>query len=129
MKINPNILQVLSILLFIILMIFGILFLLAAPVNPATAFSRIITGIILIIVAIALLVITSLLIQKSKIKVVKITHTDKGSVKIEQKVPLEIICKSCSNPIEISEELSKKNEIICEKCGELIKIPKDNVRW
>jgi len=116
-----------NICLFVILTFLGVIFLLAAPVDPSSAVSRLLVGIILIIVAIVILVIISLIIQRKKYKVVKVIKDISGQ---EQKyVPSEIVCKNCNNQIELTEDLKKKDKVICEMCGEEIKIPKDNVNW
>ena len=129
MENNALILKIGTVILFIILTLFGILYLLAAPVDASVAVIRIITGVILILVAIVILVIGFLLIQRSKLGIIK-TSKSKRSIESRKKyTPAEIVCKNCSNTIELTEALAKKKDVVCEKCGEIIKIPKDSVNW
>lgn len=124
---NPA-LKVCNVILFVILMVIGLLYILAAPVNPVTASSRILTGTILIIAAIALLVIITLVLNRSKYKVEKtiVSETTKKAIPI---APDELICKNCGHAIDLTEDLKKRKKVICESCGEELKIPKDNINW
>ncbi|MHA1758828.1 MAG: hypothetical protein ACTSVV_18825 [Promethearchaeota archaeon] len=117
--------------IFTILMMLGILYLLAAPVNPSLSLMRLMTGTILIIIAMFLL-ITFLFISNrifnKDILVKNNLQPQERNISIKR-APLELICQECGNLIKITDDLLNKNDVICEKCGNLIKIPKDNLNW
>ncbi len=115
--------------LFIILSGLGVLFILASPADASVAGLRLITGNVLIFIAILMLVVISLVIQRREYKIVKVIKKGKESFEQPEHVPQEIICKNCGNPIELTDYLKKKREVICEKCGAENIIPKDNVNW
>lgn len=119
-------LQIFNYGLFVVLCGLGVLFLLASPVDPSMMVSRLIVGIILIVLSIVILVILSLLIQRRTYTVVK---TLKEEVSTEEFYPFEIICNNCRSPIEITEDLKTRENVICHKCGEENIIPKDNIKW
>lgn len=115
---------------FFILTMLGVLFLLAAPVDPSSAVIRLIIGVILIFAGIVVFVVFSLIIQKKNVKVVKVSEekSKDNNTKIAH-VPSVLICQDCKNEIILTEALKMKEYVICETCGKEIKIPKDNVNW
>ena len=121
-------LKIIAIVLFIALTFFGVVYLLASPVDPTETTSRLIVGILLIIFGIGLLVGILSVIQRTKYKYVKVDKPS-GIEKETQYVPPEMICKNCGTSLEISEEMKKRDVAFCENCGEEIRLPKDKVRW
>ncbi len=121
-------LKIIAIIVFVVLTFFGVVYILASPVDPTQTGLRLTIGVLLIIIAITLLVIILCLIQRTKYKIVKV----KESKDLEEEtryVPSEMICKNCGTSLEISEEMKNKEIVYCEKCGEAIKLPKDKVKW
>ncbi len=125
---SGSFLKVFNLALFVILTGLGVLYLLAAPVKPLIAGVRIITGVVLIAVAIGLFVVISLVIQRKKVKVVKVVGVGTERLNTEN-IPSEIVCKNCDTVVELSDDYKKRNKVICENCGEELTIPKDNVNW
>lgn len=121
-------LKIIAIIVFVVLTFFGVVYILASPVDPTQTVLRLIIGVLLIIIAITLLVIILRLIQRTKYKIVKVKEP-KDLEEETRYVPSEMICKNCGTPLEISEEMKKKKIVYCEKCGEAIKLPKDKVKW
>lgn len=121
-------LKIIAIIVFVVLTFFGVVYILASPVDPTQTGLRLIIGVLLIIIAITLLVIILRLIQRTKYKIVKVKEP-KDLEEETRYVPSEMICKNCGTPLEISEEMKKKEIVYCEKCGEAIKLPKDKVKW
>ncbi len=121
-------LKIIAIIVFVVLTFFGVVYIIASPVDPTQTVLRLIIGVLLIIIAITLLVIILRLIQRTKYKIVKVKEP-KDLEEETRYVPSEMICKNCGTPLEISEEMKKKKIVYCEKCGEAIKLPKDKVKW
>jgi len=121
-------LKIIAIILFIALTFFGVVFLMASPVEPTETTSRLIVGILLIIFGIGILVAILSIIQRTKYKYVKV-EKPRDVEKETQYVPPEMICKNCGTSLEISEEMKKRDVVYCENCGEEISLPKDKVRW
>lgn len=121
-------LKIIAIILFVVLTFFGVVYILASPVDPTQTVLRLTIGVLLIIIAITLLIIILRLIQRTKYKIVKVKE-HKDLEEETRYVPSEMICKNCGTALEISEEMKNKEIVYCEKCGEAIKLPKDKVKW
>lgn len=121
-------LKILGILVFIVLTALGVLFLLAAPVDPTRALSRLITGSLLITGGIIILVVLLLITKRLETRVVKVEKVEKKKQK-RAEVFNQMVCKNCGRAIELTGSLSRKDVAICEGCGEEIKIPKDEINW
>ncbi len=122
-------LRVISYILFIVFISIGLLYLLAAPVIPALTLSRLIIGITLIVLGILILVVISILIQRKRQAIVRIPEQAQFGTTDQSTVPVEIICRECQAPIEITEDLRGKKSVICESCGTENLIPRSKVKW
>lgn len=122
---DNSILKFLNVFVFIILCGIGVLFLVAAPVDPAQMTSRLIIGVILIVAAIVILALISLVIQRRKYMVVHVQYEDE-----EKKIlPKHIICPNCHASMELTDFMKEQNQIYCEKCGTPIKLSHDGIKW
>jgi DNA-directed RNA polymerase subunit RPC12/RpoP len=120
--------KILNIIVFIILCTLGVLFLLAAPVDPIRMQSRIIIGSILLVVSLISLVSISLLIHRSE----QLGPSSTGEIpQTPEKlyVPKELVCPECGELIKITDDLKQKTYVYCDQCGKEILIPKDSVNW
>lgn len=120
-----TVLKFLNVVVFVILCFMGVVFLVAAPVDPTQMVSRLIIGIVLIVAAIVILAVISLVIQRRKYTIVKVQYEDE-----EKKIlPNHIICPNCGASIELTDLLKEQKVIYCEKCGYPIKLSFDGVKW
>ncbi len=114
-----------------LLIAFGILFVMAAPVDPTTSVTRLITGVVLIVAGIVFFAVFSLVIERRKYKVVKVKEQQNGEKK--KYYPKEIICKNCKQKTEITdllkEQIKEKETIYCENCGQSIVLDNLDVNW
>ena len=77
MEDTKSYLQVANIIIFVVLTSLGVLFLMAAPVDPSVMVIRFFIGIALVTIALLIFIIVLLFIQRSKYKVVKVSKTEK----------------------------------------------------
>lgn len=125
---TSSFLKILNVGMFIVLTFFGIIYIFAAAADYTLYMGRLIIGITLIGIAIFLLVVISLVIQRRQYKVVKVIKTEEEEDKTKF-VPSEMVCRDCNTPLEISKDMKKRDNVFCENCGVEIKIPKDKVNW
>jgi len=125
--------KVLNALLFIVILFFGVVFIMASPADPSYTVTRLVTGIVLIVVGIFVFAIVSLLIDRQALKVAKVQdnpyNPHKNQSQIIKNMPRNVVCSKCGQRNEITEYMKSEDAIVCEKCGEEIKLPKDDSQW
>lgn len=121
--------KVISVLGFIILCGIGVLFLMAAPVDASRMTSRLIIGVVLIVLSILFLALAGRAIEFSKYKFKEYKKSASSSDEAESYLPDQIICNKCGQKIQLSDYMKKQDVVYCENCGDQIKLDKDNINW
>lgn len=129
MEKKQTLIKIITSLVFLILIILGVLFLIAAPANPSLTVSRLIIGTLFIVFGIIIFALGLITANKKYTIVSEGIKSDQKAEETVQEENITLICQNCKKAIRLNEKLYDKDTVICERCGESIQVPKDKLKW